>query len=170
MVRPAERTSTAVKPNTLFARHVTLTWFHIINFLLPSQNIYLRLLSLRSEVNILRIFGWLNRHLAIRQTRQLDWNLVIKNTMAYFDWRLRKWLIVSKLSWKSVSIQLHTSWIVDGNYIYLNFSCTEACVSKMKTTALCVFALFLSSMLVEGGMANVKCLQRGNCKKAQVHE
>ena len=169
-MRPAERTSTAVKPKTLLARHVTLTWFHIINFLLPSQNIYLRLLSLRSEVNILRIFGWLNRHLAIRQTGQLDWNLVIKNTVAYFDWRLRKWLIVSKLSWKSVSIQLHTSWIVDGNYIYQNFSCTEACVSKMKTTALCVFALFLSSMLVEGGVVNPECTKKNKCKEKKVHE
>ena len=28
----------------------------------------------------------------------------------------------------------------------------EACVSKMKTAALCVFALFLSSMLVGGSM------------------
>ena len=62
--------------------------------------------------------------------------------------------------------------IVDGNYIYIymNFSCTEACGSKMKTTALCVFALFLSSMLVEGGMVNYKCLPSGNCKRAKVHE
>ena len=96
-MRPAERTSTAVKPKTLLARQVTLTWFHIINFLLPSQNIYLRLLSLRSEVNILRIFGWLNRHLAIGQTGQLDWNLVIKNTMAHFDWRI----FVKNTDWES---------------------------------------------------------------------
>ena len=34
--------------------------------------------------------------------------------------------------------------------MYQNFSFTEACVSEMKTTALCVFALFLSSMLVDG--------------------
>ena len=95
-MRPAERTSTAVKPKTLLARQVTLTWFHI-NFLLPSQNIHLRLLSLRSEVNILRIFGWLNRHLAIGQTGQLDWNLVIKNTMAHFDWRI----FVKNADWES---------------------------------------------------------------------
>ena len=176
-MRPAERTSTAVKPKTLLARQVTLTWFHIINFLLPPQNIHLRLLSLRNEVNILRIFGWLNRHLAIRQTGQLDWNLVIKNTMAHFwlthfceECRLRKWLIVSELSWKSVSIQLHTSWIVGGNYIYQKFSCTEACVSKMKTTALCVLALFLSPMLVEGSAINYPCHGRGNCNGEKVHE
>ena len=96
-MRPAERTSTAVKPKTLLARQVTLTWFHIINFLLPPQNIHLRLLSLRNEVNILRIFGWLNRHLAIRQTGQLDWNLVIKNTMAHFDWRI----FVKNADWES---------------------------------------------------------------------
>ena len=96
-MRPAERTSTAVEPKTLLARQVTLTWFHIINFLLPSQNIHLRLLSLRSEVNILRIFGWLNRHLAIGQTGQLDWNLVIKNTMAHFDWRI----FVKNADWES---------------------------------------------------------------------
>ena len=52
----------------------------------------------------------------------------------------------------------------------MNFSCTEACGSEMKTTALCVFALFLSSMLVEGGMVNFKCLQSGNCKGEKVHE
>ena len=102
-MRPAERTSTAVKPKTLLARQVTLTWFHIINFLLPSQNIHLRL-SLRSEVNILRIFGWLNRHLAIGQTGQLDWNLVIKNTMAHFDWRI----FVKNADWESD--WLSTSW------------------------------------------------------------
>ena len=96
-MRPAERTSTAVNPKTLLARQVTLTWFHIINFLLPPQNIHLRLLSLRNEVNILRIFGWLNRHLAIRQTGQLDWNLVIKNTMAHFDWRI----FVKNADWES---------------------------------------------------------------------
>ena len=103
-MRPAERTSTAVKPKTLLARQVILTWFHIINFLLPSQNIHLRLLSLRSEVNILRIFGWLNRHLAIGQTGQLDWNLVIKNTMAHFDWRI----FVKNADWESD--WLSTSW------------------------------------------------------------
>ena len=103
-MRPAERTSTAVKPKTLLARQVTLTWFHIFNFLLPSQNIHLRLLSLRSEVNILRIFGWLNRHLAIGQTGQLDWNLVIKNTMAHFDWRI----FVKNADWESD--WLSTSW------------------------------------------------------------
>ena len=96
-MRPAERTSTAVKPKTLLTRQVTLTWFHINNFLLPPQNIHLRLLSLRNEVNILRIFGWLNRHLAIRQTGQLDWNLVIKNTMAHFDWRI----FVKNADWES---------------------------------------------------------------------
>ena len=96
-MRLAERTSTAVEPKTLLARQVTLRWFHIINFLLPSQNIHLRLLSLRSEVNILRIFGWLNRHLPIGQTGQLDWNLVIKNTMAHFDWRI----FVKNADWES---------------------------------------------------------------------
>ena len=96
-MRLAERTSTAVKPKTLLARQVILTWFHIINFLLPSQNIHLRLLSLRSEVNILRIFGWLNRHLAIGQTGQLDWNLVIKNTMAHLDWCI----LVKNSDWES---------------------------------------------------------------------
>ena len=96
-MQPAERTSTAVKPKTLLARQVILTWFHIINFLLPSQNIHLRLLSLRSEVNILQIFGWLNRHLAIGQTGQLDWNLVIKNTMAHLDWCI----LVKNADWES---------------------------------------------------------------------
>ncbi|XP_027056472.1 uncharacterized protein LOC113683429 [Pocillopora damicornis] len=51
--------------------------------------------------------------------------------------------------------------------LQMNFSCTEACGSKMKTTALCVFALFLSSMLVEGVTVNYKCLPSGNCKRAK---
>ncbi|CAH3038495.1 unnamed protein product [Pocillopora meandrina] len=33
----------------------------------------------------------------------------------------------------------------------------------MKTTALCVFALFLSSMLVEGLISNSHCTERNNC-------
>ena len=55
-------------------------------------------------------------------------------------------------------------------YIHQNFSFTEACVSEMKTTALCVFALFLSSMLVEGGMPNPHCCTRGAYKVEKVHE
>ena len=56
--------------------------------------------------------------------------------------------------------------------MYQNFSFTEACVSEMKTTALCVFALFLSSMLVEvEGMAhNPPCYKAGACKVEEVHE
>ena len=71
---------------------------------------------------------------------------------------------------KSVSIQLHTSWIIDGNYIYQKFSCTEDYFSKMKTTALCVFALFLSSMLVEGSIPNPPCRVLGNCNGKKVNE
>ncbi|CAH3038507.1 unnamed protein product [Pocillopora meandrina] len=33
----------------------------------------------------------------------------------------------------------------------------------MKTTALCVFALFLSSMLVEGSILNNLCIAPGDC-------
>ena len=55
-------------------------------------------------------------------------------------------------------------------YIHQNFSFTEACVSEMKTTALCVFALFLSSMLVEGLMPNPPCTERNNCDGKKVHE
>ncbi|RMX58255.1 hypothetical protein pdam_00000087 [Pocillopora damicornis] len=47
--------------------------------------------------------------------------------------------------------------------MYQNFSFTEACVSEMKTTALCVFALFLSSMLVDGIIYNRPCSSRGAC-------
>ena len=54
--------------------------------------------------------------------------------------------------------------------MYQNFSFTEACVSEMKTTALCVFALFLSSMLVEGAMPIPHCRTRGACKVEKVHE
>ena len=167
-MRPAERTSTAVKPKTLLARH--LHGFALLIFFC----LRLKLLSLRSEVNILRIFGWLNRHLAIGQTGQLDWNLVIKNTMAHFDWRI----FVKNTDWESDWLSPswaehtseHTSWIVDGNYIYLNFSYTEAYISKMKTTALCVFALFLSPMLVECSIHNLPCLASGACNGEKVHE
>ena len=135
------------------------------------QNICLRLLSLRSEVLI-----------ELTSANKANWTTWLKSRyqinygtfwLTHFceECRLRKWLVFSELSWKSVSIQLHTSWIVDGNYIYLNFSCTEACVSKMKTTALCVFALFLSSMLVEGVIPQPdRCHVFGNCNGEKVHE
>ena len=55
-------------------------------------------------------------------------------------------------------------------YIHQNFSFTEACVSEMKTTALCVFALFLSSMLVEGIILNPLCIAPGDCDGKKVHE
>ncbi|XP_022788474.1 uncharacterized protein LOC111328337 [Stylophora pistillata] len=48
--------------------------------------------------------------------------------------------------------------------MYQNFSCTEACVCKMKTTALCIFAVLLSSLLVEGMVPNKPCPGSG-CKE-----
>ncbi|CAH3038501.1 unnamed protein product [Pocillopora meandrina] len=47
--------------------------------------------------------------------------------------------------------------------MYQNFSFTETFVSEMKTTALCVFALFLSLMLVEGIVVNRPCFAPGHC-------
>ena len=40
----------------------------------------------------------------------------------------------------------------------------------MKATALCVFALFLSSMLVEGVIVVKHCPKPNDCKREKVHE
>ena len=78
-------------------------------------------------------------------------------------------LYIFGLSRKTVSLQLHPSGVVCCTFIYQSFSCTEACVSKMKTIALCIFALFLSSLLVEGVVKVGPCPETG-CTVTQGHQ